>query len=239
MEELKIIHSNKQEDRDFINNDQKKKDSFAEIYNEWNKKTIKDGKKIQVVSEKLIEKYRTQLEEENGYYFSSTLILYTSDDLFEEYKNKLFLVRILDNKIVAIAIGWQLEYLFISHVRSSAPGGCTKVIDKLLNFWWNIQNLEFINNYNIVLEVLIDNISAIKCYEKFGFINSHLKPESKLGEPESKYMVLTKKEYIQKYLLLKSIKELSEDSYNINNIIPSKLDRLLIIKNINRYLIKI
>ena len=197
MEQVKIIQSNNQKDIDFIlKGDYKLKESFENIYNEWNKYMIESGQKIRVRSPNLIEKYKNQLENIKGKYYSSTMIYNTSSEIFEKFNNSKFSILILDNEIKAIAIGsiWP-DCLYISHVRSNIKGGCTKVIDKLLNSWWNNDKLKFIpsesnNDPFIMLHVLPNNKSAKGCYKKFGF---GLTDEIFRGE---EVMILTKESYV-------------------------------------------
>jgi hypothetical protein len=197
MEQVKIIESNNQKDIDFIlKGDYKLKESFENIYNEWNKYMIESGQKIRVRSPNLIEKYKNQLENIKGKYYSSTMIYNTSSEIFEKFNNSKFSILILDNEIKAIAIGsiWP-DCLYISHVRSNIKGGCTKVIDKLLNSWWNNDKLQFIpsesnNDPFIMLHVLPNNESAKGCYKKFGF---RLTDEIFRGE---EVMILTKESYV-------------------------------------------
>ena len=157
---------------------------------------IESGQKIRVRSPNLIEKYKNQLENIKGKYYSSTMIYNTSSEIFEKFNNSKFSILILDNEIKAIAIGsiWP-DCLYISHVRSNIKGGCTKVIDKLLNSWWNNDKLQFIpsesnNDPFIMLHVLPNNKSAKGCYKKFGF---GLTDEIFRGE---EVMILTKESYV-------------------------------------------
>jgi len=43
--EIKILNSNNQEDQDFINNNPIRKQSFEDLYNEWNIELIEKNKK--------------------------------------------------------------------------------------------------------------------------------------------------------------------------------------------------
>ena len=240
MEEVKIINSNNQNDQDFINNNPKLKESFENIYDEWNEEHIRNNLKISIRSPKLIKKYKDQLElidEEWKYSY----IRFTSEDLFEEYKDQIFSIRIVDNQVVAIAIGWKVtrgNFFYISHVRGSKTnkGGCPKVIGKILDNWWNKEDLQFYNNYYVILIVLIDNKPAITCYKKFGFEFNHSTLDTKNN---TKHMNLRKESYIKNFLLPTSIQNLALDSSNKNKKISLSFstDRLSIIQNIKKYLL--
>jgi hypothetical protein len=211
MEQVKIINSNNQKDIDFIlKGDYKLKESFENINNEWNKYMIESGQKIRVRSPNLIEKYNNQIELIDNKYFSSKMIYYTSSEIFEKFNNSKFSILIIDNEIKALAIGsiWP-DCLYISHVRSNIKGGCTKVIDKLINSWWDNDKLKFIsyesnNDPFLMLHVLPHNESGIGCYKKFGF---RLTDEILRGE---QVMILTKEVYVEKYLLPLTEKKLNE-----------------------------
>jgi len=202
--EVKIIHSNKKEDRDFINNNQSLKLSFESIYNKWIPEMIKQFGKIRIRLPNLIEKYKSQLELIDGKYFSKLPIDYTFNDIIEKQKNDRnynISLLILNNEIVATATGslWPDCY-YISLVRSNYKGGCTSVISKLLDSWWDNKNLKFssfnsINDPPVKLHVLPDNLPAIGCYKKFGFVMTE---ESLKGEY---LMILTKESYAKNYLI--------------------------------------
>jgi hypothetical protein len=51
---------------------------------------------------------------------------------------------IVSNKIEAFAVGhiWP-DCFYISHVRSKIKGGCTNIISKLVDSWWDKQKLKF------------------------------------------------------------------------------------------------
>ena len=76
-------------------------------------------------------------------------------------------------------------------------------------------------------------MQAIGCYIKFGFedVENYVSKD-----PTTKWMILIKEKYMKKFLLSKSIKELAQDSHNINNYIPSSLNRIILIQNIQTYL---
>jgi hypothetical protein len=197
--EVKIIHSNKKEDRDFINNNQSLKLSFENIYNKWIPEMIKQFGKIRIRLPNLIEKYKSTLRNIDGKYYSDKSILMTSEDIFNTYY--IFSVVILDNVIVAFGVGeiWS-DCFYIKLVRSEIKGGCTKIIHNLINLWWDKEKLKFIptesnNNPFIKLHVLEDNEPAKGCYKKFGF---KMNGESLRNE---KVMILTKESYIEHYLL--------------------------------------
>jgi len=157
-----------------------------------------------------------------------------ANEIFQFYKDNIFSILIVNNKIVSFAIGWKYEtFYLISHVRSNFKGGCTKVIDKLINSLWDEKNYDFYNKIPIVLEVKKNNMQAIGCYIKFGFedVENYVSKD-----PTTKWMILIKEKYMKKFLLSKSIKELAQDSHNINNYIPSTHNRLILIQNIQTYL---
>jgi len=206
MEQIKLLYFTKQEDINFILYNKELKDSFEGIYNEWYKDNPSEIKK--------------------------------ANEIFQFYKDNIFSILIVSNKIVAFAIGWKYEtFYLISHVRSNFganfKGGCTKVIDKLINSLWDNINYDFFNKIPIALEVKKNNMQAIGCYIKFGFedVENYVSKD-----PTTKWMILIKEKYMKKFLLSKSIKELAQDSHNINNYIPSSLNRIILIQNIQTYL---
>lgn len=248
MEEVRIIDSSIKEDLDYINNNSKLKVSFENKYNEWHLEKEEESELITIRSEILIKKYKNYKKDIKLNKFSPE-IKFTSEDLFEAYKTQIFSIRVIDNEVVAIAIGWDISfgkppYYYISHVRGSKEhkGGCAKIIGKLLDYWWDDNKLEFKNNYYVNLNVLINNKPAIKCYSNFGFI------DSKNVHKDSKYknMDLMKELYLKKYLKLQKkselptfIKKLALDSFNRNkeNVESiSNTERYLLVKNINKYL---
>ena len=199
--ELKILNSNNQDDKDFINNNPMLKKSFEYFYNEWNIELLEKNKRIRIRLPNLIEKYRNTLENIDGKYFSSSLILYSSDDIFKVFKNTKISIMLVNNKIEAFAVGhvWP-DCFYISHVRSNIKGGCTNIISKLINSYWDKQNLKFLptelnNDPPIKLHVDEKNLSAVGCYTKFGF---KMTDEILNGET---IMILTKEAYGEKYLL--------------------------------------
>jgi len=201
MSENKIIHFNKQEDKDFINSNLGRKESFEKIYNEWNEYIINTRGKIRIRLPNLIEQYKDILENVNEKYYSKKFIFYTSNDIFEQFKNDKFSILLNNNEVVAFAAGiiWQ-DCFYISHVRSNIKGGCTSVISKLLNSWWNRDKLKFFstelnNDPTVKLHVLINNLSAVGCYKKFGF-----KFTDEILNDET-VMILTKESYAENYLL--------------------------------------
>jgi hypothetical protein len=199
-----IIQSFLSSDRNIINNNPIYKSSFENIYNQWNEYLIQTEGKIRIRLPSLIEKYKGTLEVIDAKYFSKTVIYFTSDEIFDIFNNNIFSVVIDDNnEIKAMAIGhtWPDCY-YISHVRSNLPGGgCNKVISKLLDFYWDNNELEFtqindIKNPLIKLHVRRDNIPAIKCYCKFGFDFTNEKMYN-----DDYLMILTKESYVKNYLL--------------------------------------
>jgi len=170
----------------------------------------------------------------NEWYKDNPSEIKNANEIIQSYKYNIFSTLIINNKIVAFAIGWKNEtYYLISHVRSNFKGGCTKVIDKLINSLWDNKNYDFFNKIPIALEVKKNNMQAIGCYIKFGFedVENYVSKD-----PTTKWMILIKEKYMKKFLLSKSIKELAQDSHNINNYIPSSLNRIILIQNIQTYL---
>jgi cytidine deaminase len=199
--EVKIIQSNIQDDQDFINNNPILKKNLEVLYNEWNIELIEKNKKMRIRLPNLIEKYKDTLENIDGKYFSSSLILYTSYDIFKQFKDAKITIMIINGKIEAFAVGhvWP-DCFYISHVRSKIKGGCTNIISKLIDSWWDKQKLKFLpteldNDPPIKLHVIEKNLSAIGCYKKFGF---KISDEILNGET---VMILTKDAYAEKYLL--------------------------------------
>lgn len=206
--EIKILYSSNQEDQDFINNNSIRKQSFEDLYNEWNIELIEKNKKMRIRLPNLIEKYKDVLENIDGKYFSSSLILYTSYDIFKVFKDAKISIMIVNNKIEAFTVGhvWP-DCFYISHVRSKIKGGCTNIVSKLIESWWDKQNLKFFpteldNNPSIKLHVQEANLSAVGCYTKFGF-----KMTNEILNGET-VMILTKEAYVEKYLLPQTIKTL-------------------------------
>jgi hypothetical protein len=199
--ENKIIYSNKQEETDFINNNQIRKDSFEKIYNKWIEYSISRYGKIRIRLPNLIEKYKDSLDNIDGKYFSKKPIFYTSNDIFELFKNEKFSILLNNNEVVAIAAGiiWP-DCFYISKVRSNIKGGCSSIISKLLESWWDKDKLQFSavelnKDPPVKLHVLEDNLPAVGCYKKFGF---KMTDEILNGE---KVMILTKESYAENYLL--------------------------------------
>jgi len=200
----KIIFLNNSEDIAFINNNNKLKESFEKLFYIWNEYALKKEGRIRVRLPNLIEKYKSQLELIDGKYFSKLPIFYTFNDIIEKQKNDKnynISLLILNNEIVATATGslWPDCY-YISLVRSNYKGGCTSVISKLLDSWWDNKNLKFlsfnsINDPPVKLHVLPYNLPAVGCYKKFGFIMTE---ESLKGEY---LMILTKESYAKNYLI--------------------------------------
>ena len=211
MEEIKIIESIKQEDTDFIKDNIELRVSFEKIFNDWFKEEDQEINRRNI------------------------------DQLFTEFP--IFSIMIINNKVQAFAIGRsynEFTRMWISHVRSNMTGGCTKVINKLLDFWWDKEKLEFKNNFNISLDVLSDNNPAINCYKKFGF-NDMDKKYNFVVEKDKYLFDLSKKDYISKYLLPKSIKELAINSFKKNKNLSTDflLNSSQIINNIQLYLNKL
>ena len=98
--EVKIIHSNKKEDRDFINNNQSLKLSFENIYNKWIPEMIKQFGKIRIRLPNLIEKYKSTLRNIDGKYYSDKSILMTSEDIFNTY----YIWQGFDSRITIVKI---------------------------------------------------------------------------------------------------------------------------------------
>ena len=134
----------------------------------------------------------------------------TSDQLFENFKNRTFVIALLDNHIISMACGWKRkDHLTIADVFTSinyrGKGGCRSVIGALLNYWWDKKKLQFKDDLSIEFGVTHDNISAIKCYQYFGFIeipDSYTYAKTALGEDVKRIkMILTKESYAKTYLL--------------------------------------
>jgi ribosomal protein S18 acetylase RimI-like enzyme len=148
----------------------------------------------------------------------------TAEQLFEKAKNMTFVLGILDNHLISMAVSWEMkDHLTITGVFTTPSyrgrGGCKAVIGALLQTYFTYQNGgQFKNNLSFRLGVTHDNISAIKCYEYFGFTivpNSEYYAKTALGEEIKRIkMILTKERYTEKYLL-----PLYEDKLNkrINN----------------------
>ena len=97
-------------------------------------------------------------------------------------------------------MGYQNSYgLGISGVYSSVRniGGCKNVVGKIFDHYWDKEKLQFINNLSFSFHVVRDNISAIKCYTKFGFVEKFDPKAFNNFQP----MILTKEAYVEKYLL--------------------------------------
>jgi hypothetical protein len=125
----------------------------------------------------------------------------TANQIFKKCKNIIFSFAILPSQgIVSGAILTQYpDTLYISDVYSLVEniGGCTKVIENLLNFLWDKQKLQFKDNLNVTLGVAKINKYAIKCYTKFGFVEKFDPKAFNNFQP----MILTKEAYVEKYLL--------------------------------------
>ena len=201
--EVKILNSNSQEDQDYINNNSSRKQSFEDIYNEWNKYIIEKGGKIRVRLPNIIndEKYKKTLENIDGKYYSSSVIFYKSNDIFELFRDTKISIMIVNNKIEAFTVGYVWpDCFYISNVRSNIKGGCTNIISKLIDSWWDKENLKFFptdsnNDPPIKLHVQEKNLAAVGCYKKFGF---KMTDEVLKGDT---VMILTKEDYAEKFLL--------------------------------------
>jgi len=210
-EQLKIIDSNIKEDRDFILNNPRLSKEFEENESFWNETMIKDGYPMNPIkSPHIIEKYKSKLKTDNGIsFYSPTLIKYTASEIFDEYKDTKFSLLITDDEIVGYAIGFISENNYkIKHVRSFIKGSCTKIIQNLINSYWDPKKLQFKSletndNPSMLLYVFKNNDGAIGCYKKCGF--------EKIGETLwSHKMIVTKERYIEKYLLPLTEKKLQE-----------------------------
>lgn len=238
----KIIDTNNLEDRNFINNDPILKKSFENIYNEWNKFLVEKDGRMRIRLPNLIEKYKDNLQFLNNKYFSLIPIFYSSDDIFENFKDCKISILIIDNKIEAFAVGitWPDCY-YISHVRSNIKVGCSNVISKLIDSWWDKRKISFYSIDSIeypLIKLHVDekNLSAVGCYKKFGF---KMTTEILKGDT---VMELTKEAYVEKYLLQKKIEHLktiqkikNNDSKEELKIIDSNIkeDKDFIINNPN------
>ena len=200
--DIKFIYCNKQEDKNFISNNDILKKNFEDLYNEWNEYGLKRYGRVRVRLPHLIEKYKAYLQNDNGKLFSTVPINYSIDDIFEIHKDDMFVILIVDNQIVATLTSSDIfpDSHYIKLVRSKYKGGCTILVSKLLNSWWDSKNLKFlpINSFydpTVKLHVDPTNEPAIGCYKKFGF---KMTDESWKGEY---VMILTKESYAEKYLL--------------------------------------
>jgi hypothetical protein len=174
-----IINSNNSYERDLINNNPTYKSSFESLYFQWIEDIIKTKTKMRITLPDLIETHKPTLENIDGKFYSNSPIKYSSQNIFDLHngQNQRFSLLINDEeniKAMAICSTWPDCY-YISHVRSNIKGGCTQVINKLVQSYWDQDRQKFISfnsieNPIIKLHVLIDNIPAKKCYSKFGFI---------------------------------------------------------------------
>jgi ribosomal protein S18 acetylase RimI-like enzyme len=206
-QELMILDSNKEEDRNIIINNSKLSDEFEEMEYFWSEYEVKMSNKMSVISPSAIEKYKSQLIFENGLYFSSKTIKLTPLEIFESHPNSKFSLMIADNILVGYAIGFiktsENNYA-IKHVRSIMKGACTKTIQNLVNSYWDTKNLQFYpfennDDPSFQLYVLKINDGAIGCYKKCGF--------QSIDSPTiNMKMILTKEVYIEKYILPKTEK---------------------------------
>ena len=137
--------------------------------------------------------------------------------IFDNFKDSIISIVILDNHIVSMAAGWEdKDNLSITDVFTSTlhrgKGLCKSVVGALLKYWWD--KLQFKNNFSIKLGVKNDNIAAIKCYKHFGFTeipNSVSKTTDSLGKNIVRMgMILTKESYAETYLLPLTEKKLQE-----------------------------
>jgi ribosomal protein S18 acetylase RimI-like enzyme len=154
----------------------------------------------------------------------------TAYQLFENFKTRTFVLGILDNHLVSMAVGWEKkDHLTISDVFTlpsyRGKGLCKAVIQTLLrSFFYYCDGGKFKNNLSFEMGVTHDNISAIKCYEYFGFTkipDSEYYAKTALGEEVKRIkMILTKKAYIEKFLLpfkLNQLKTKQNENINIQN----------------------
>ena len=139
--------------------------------------------------------------------------------IFDNFKDSIISIVILDNHIVSMAAGWKdKDYLSITDVFTSilhrGKGLCKSVVGSLLKYWWDNSKLQFKNDFSIKLGVTNNNIAAIKCYKHFGFMerpNSVSETINSLGENIIRMgMILTKESYAEKYLLPLIEKKLQE-----------------------------
>jgi cytidine deaminase len=160
----------------------------------------------------------------------------TADQLFENFKTRTFVLGILDNHLVSMAVGWaKKDYLTISDVFTlpdyRGKGLCKAVIGTLLrSFFTYINGGQFKNNLSFEFGVTHDNIAAIKCYEYFGFTivpDSYTYAKTSLGEEVKRIkMILTKEAYVEKYLLPKIEQKLESKKLHKDNNIVEKLDEM-------------
>ena len=136
--ELKIIDSDKVEDRNFIINNSKLSKEFEDMEFFWTQYEFKMADHILVRSKTLIEKYKSELKVLGTNYFSTKLIRLTASEIFEEYSGDKFSIMIVDDTLVGYTIGFikQNNYM-VKHVRSIMKGVCTKIIQNLVNYYWD------------------------------------------------------------------------------------------------------
>ena len=203
-QELIILDSDKKEDQDMIINNSKLSQEFEEMEYFWSEYEVNISNGMVINSPSAIQKYKSQLIlSENGkWYFSSKAIKLTALEIFESHKDSKFSLMIVDNTLVGYAIGFKKiseNNYAIKHVRSIMKGACTKIVQNLVNSYWDSKKLQFYpfesnNDPLIQLYVLKINDGAIGCYKKCGF-------QSVDSPTINMKMILTKEKYVEKYLL--------------------------------------
>jgi hypothetical protein len=183
----------------YINANELRKTSIVKLYNSWENK-------VWISIENIVTSYFKW----GGLIFSLVLL----NDQIVGIANNMF--RTFETKRVNCIYNVRIDD---DH---KGKGLCEKIIINLINSI--LINTSLI--YPIILEVLEDNIPAIKCYCKtnFDYIN---KPHHLIDGKYYKFMVIDKNLYIKNL-----IQKLGELSYNINFNISSNFKEHQNIKHI-------
>jgi ribosomal protein S18 acetylase RimI-like enzyme/cytidine deaminase len=243
-EELIILDSNKEEDRNFIINNHKLSKEFEEMEYFWSEYEVNmsNGDGMLIISPSAIKKYKSQLLlADNGNYYSLKTIKLTALEIFESHPNSKFSIMIIDNILVGCAIGFKKiseNNYAIKHVRSIMKGACTKIVQNLVNSYWDTKKLQFIpfdtnNDPSFQLYVLKINDGAIGCYKKCGF--------EKVDSPTiNMKMILTKEKYIEKYILPKTEQKLETKKSHTDQNVVEKLDEMdeILLKKTKEFMIE-
>jgi len=217
--EFKVFTCFNQEDIidfiNYINSNELRRTSIVELYNEW-------GGTVWISIEHIISQYAAG-----------------------KLKRIIFAIIVFNNCIVGIANNLSYSYShnrlvpllpidtnLICNVRIAKEAQGKNLCEPFIA---NLINNIFINNLTepIILEVLINNISAIKCYCKNSFNDQPIKYHDDYKTHEQlNWMILDKNLYIKNL-----IKKLAVLSYNINMNISSNIEEHRFIKHtIRNYL---